>query len=102
MILSVIRWVIIFILLLITLTNNIEQRGQIDAYQKRYEILTYQLKNNMYDNDNEIGKRNIYSKIERWNCDLAYRKKMQNNIFVGMFYPNIYDNFEFIELPQGE
>lgn len=37
--------------------------------------------------------------IREWNEDLAYRKAIQRNFWVGIYYPNIYDNLEFIPLP---
>ena len=67
-------------------------------FSQRYESLTYQLKNNLYDNDNEVGKKQLYDEIRQWNEDVAYGKKMQDNIWVGVFYPHIYDEFELIEL----
>lgn len=71
--------------------------SQVAAYQQQYESLTYQLKNNLYDNDNDIGKKALYEEIQEWNTDLAYRKAAQRDFWIGIFYPNIYDQFELIE-----
>ena len=67
-------------------------------FSQRYESLTYQLENNLYDNDNEVGKKQLYDEIRQWNEDVAHGKKMQDDIWVGIFYPHIYDEFEIIEL----
>lgn len=72
--------------------------ADVARYQKRYESLTYQYENNFYDNDNDVGKYELVSQIEHWNTDLAYYKTIQRNFWVGIYYPNIYDQFEFIEL----
>jgi len=32
---------------------------------------------------------------------LAYRKTIQRDFWVGIYYPNVYDQFEFIELNKG-
>ena len=69
------------------------------TWQTQYESLTYQLDNNLYDNDNDLGKKELMNQIQDWNTDLAYRKTIQRNFWVGIYYPNIYDNFEFINLP---
>lgn len=75
-----------------------------DAYatkmEQQYDNLTYQLKNNMYDNDNEYGKKELYNQIQSWNEELAYGKTMQDNFWLGIFYPHVYDRFAFIELPE--
>lgn len=77
---------------------NVGSEGKIAANQRRYESLVYQLENNLYDNDNDLGKKELYDEIRDWNEDLAEGKALQHDIWVGWFYPNIYDNFEFIEL----
>ena len=68
------------------------------GWEKQYESLTYQLENNLYDNDNDIGKKELMDEIREWNEDLAYYKEIQRNFWVGIYHPNIYDNFEFIPL----
>lgn len=91
--------VIIFTIMITTaILNNLGIQGQIAKNEQRYESLVYQLENNLYDNDNDIGKKELYNQIQKWNEDLANGKAMQHDIWVGVFYPNIYDHFEFIEL----
>ena len=72
--------------------------ADVAKYQKKYESLTYQYENNFYNNDNEIGKYELMRQIEAWNTDLAYKKEMKRNFWVGIYWPNIYDDFEFISL----
>lgn len=78
--------------------NNAAPDAKIAEYQAYYDSLVYQYENDIYDNDNDLGKRDLMKDIEAWNTDLAYRKKIQRNYWVGIFYPNIYDDFDFIEL----
>lgn len=77
--------------------DHVMANSQVAAYQQRYESLTYQLENNLYDNDNDIGKKALYQEIQEWNTDLAYRKAAQRDFWIGIFYPNIYDQLEFIK-----
>ena len=78
--------------------KNMLIKGDVEAYKQRYASLVYQLENNLYDNNNDLGKKELYNQIQRWNEDLAKYKTLQNDFWVGAFYPNIYDQFEFIEL----
>lgn len=80
-------------------TSYIGTDASIAKWETQYESLTYQLENNLYDNDNGIGKKELMDEIREWNEDLAYRKAIQRNFWVGIYYPNIYDNLEFIPLP---
>lgn len=88
----------IIISLCIMAHNYIGIDAKVSGYQKRYEALTYQYENNFYDNDNDIGKKELVSEIQCWNSDLAYRKTIQRDFWVGIYYPNVYDQFEFIKL----
>lgn len=71
--------------------------GDIEAYKARYESLTYQYENRLYDNDNDIGKKELMSEIQDWNEDLARYKANQDNFWIGIYIPDVYDQFEFIE-----
>lgn len=83
------------------LTAIIVRHTAVDAYvaenQERYKSLTYQLENDLYDNDNDIGKKDLYDEIREWNEDLAYFQSVQDDFWIGIFYPNVYDQFEFID-----
>ena len=91
-------FVVAAIMLIVLISNNVGPDAKIAKYQARYDSLVYQYENDIYDNDNDLGKRDLMEDIEAWNTDLAYHKQIQRNFWVGIFYPNIYDYFDFIEL----
>lgn len=83
---------------------SIVARSGADAYlasmQEKRSALVYQLENNLYDNDNDLGKKELYSEITEYNCDVAEGKIKQNNIWVRNLYCNVYDELELIEFPE--
>ena len=83
---------------------SIVARAGADAYlasmQEKRSALVYQLENDLYDNDNDLGKKELYSEITEYNCDVAEGKIKQDNIFVYNLYCNVYDELELIEFPE--
>ena len=82
----------------ILIENNISIRGNVPAMRVQYECLVYQYENNLYENDNDVGKKELMKEIQEWNADLANGKTYQRDFWVGIFVPNVYDEFDFIEV----
>lgn len=72
-------------MLIFIITEHVGVDGYIASMHARREILTYQLENDVYDNDNVLGKRDLYEQIRDWNEDLAYRQRVQKDFWVGIF-----------------
>ena len=83
---------------LIILRSQIGLDAKVERYNTRYESLVYQYENDIYENDNDVGKKELMDDIQEWNEDLSYYKEMQYDFWLGIYYPNIYDQFEKIEL----
>ena len=83
---------------------SIVARAGADAYlasmQEKRSALVYQLENDLYDNDNDLGKKELYSEITEYNCDVAKGKTMRNNIWLYNLYADVYDELELIEFPE--
>lgn len=88
----------LFFMLIVGVLVNIGNDGYVASMEQRYNALVYQLENDLYDNDNDLGKKELYDQIRDWNENLARKKKLQRDPWIGMFYPDIYDSLEFIEL----
>lgn len=88
--------VVVASIILVICNTNID--GEIASMEKRYESLVYQYENNVYENDNDLGKKELMDNIQEWNENLARNKSAQDDFWLGIFIPDIYDQFEFIEL----
>lgn len=90
--------VVLAIMSVLGIIANTDTDAYIASMQQKHEMLVYQLENNVYANNNDIGMRELYEDIQEWNEDLAMYKELQDSVWVGMFYANVYDQFEFIPL----
>ena len=99
---TIVSCLAIIISLAILMCNHLGVDGYVSQMNTRYEMLTYQYENDVYENDNDIGKRELITDIQSWNEDLAWYRENQRDLWIGVYIPNIYDQFEFISLDKKE
>lgn len=87
-----------FIAGIVIVDSNAALDAKIAEKEQIRSSLVHQLENDIYENDNDLGKKNLYDQIQDYNSNLAYYKGVQDDFWLGIFYPDIYDQFEFIEL----
>ena len=97
-IIAVIVGIAFVIMLIFVIVNNVGVEAKIEANKQRYDSLVYQAENNLYENDNDLGKKELVNQIQEWNEDLARGKALQDDFWVGIFYADIYDQFDFIPM----
>lgn len=52
-----------------------------------YESLYTQAEGHFYENDNDIGKKELAKEIQEWNEWLAKYEVQKNNVWINCFYP---------------
>lgn len=96
--LLIVNIMVSIIVLAVVIVCNADADGTAASLDAQRESLVYQYENDIYENDNDLGKRELMVEIQTWNSDLAYHKEVQNNFWIGIFIPNIYDRFEPIDI----
>ena len=95
---ATIGWVAVLASIVIIFFSHMGLDAKVEKHNARYESLVYQYENDIYENDNDIGKKELMDDIQEWNEDLSYYKEMQYDFWLGIYCPNIYDQFEKVEL----
>lgn len=67
------------------------------ANTERYEALMYKIESGVCYDDFGLLNKEIIDDIQAWNEDLARYKMLEQDKWIGAFYPNIYSDFDFIE-----
>jgi len=79
--------------------NYIGLEGDIAEYKEHYNTIMFEAENKLYDDDvTTVSRRELVKEIQKWNCDLAEKRANQHNFWIGIYIPDIYDDFEFIPL----
>ena len=100
--LAVLFFIISVVLGVIAISASVGSESYLASMQEKRNALVYQLENDLYDNDNDLGKKELYSEITEYNCDVAKGKIMQDNIWVYNLYADVYDDLELIEFDEEE
>lgn len=101
-VLTVLFFIISAVLGVIAISASVGSESYLASMQEKRNALVYQLENDLYDNDNDLGKKELYSEITEYNCDVAKGKIMQDNIWVYNLYSDVYDDLELIEFDEKE
>lgn len=79
--------------------NHANPAGSLARHEARYDALVYQLENDIYDNDNDLGKKELYDQIMEWNEDVASGQIGSHSFWFGVFYQPIWDDLQKIDFP---
>ena len=85
------------LLLLIIFLNYVNLDAQVAVEQEEYKVLVYKVESNACRDEFGFLNKEIIEEVAEWNKDIVYKKLVQRNFWIGIFYPNIYDQFELID-----
>lgn len=73
----------------------------IDAYvaenYERYAALTYKMESGACRDELGLLSKEVIDEIQEWNEDIKYYQNIQDDFWMGIYYPNIYDQFKTID-----
>jgi len=96
---GVISFIGLIVSVIILAGNYIGLEGDIAEYKEHYNTIMFEAENKLYDDDvTTVSRRELVKEIQKWNCDLAEKRANQHNFWIGIYIPDIYDDFEFIPL----
>lgn len=97
-VISVVLGVVILFMTVAICIGNFGADAKAAKYKERYDSLVCQYENEIYCDDNVVY--DLLTDIREYNEDLAYHQEIQDDFWIGVFYPNIFDQFELIELDE--
>ena len=93
----VISCILLLIMIFILICQHSSSNAILQQNKERYNALTYKVESGACRDEFGLLSKEIVDEIQEWNEDVVYRKEMQNNFWIGIFYPDIYDGFETID-----
>ena len=94
---TIVSAMVVTLMLIGICEGQITSKANTVKYKETYKALTYKLESGACRDELGLLSKSVIDEIQAWNEDIVSRQKMQNNFWVGIFYPDIYDNFETID-----
>lgn len=88
-------WFLVAGLILLLTQTNITATRQANA--EKYKALTYKLESEACRDQFGLLNKEIIDEVQDWNTDITYYKSMEDNFWMGIYYPDVYGDLGTID-----
>ena len=85
------------IMLIVFACNYIGVNAQVEKNKEQYNAITYKVESGACRDEFGLLNKKVIDEIQDWNENITYYKNLQKDFWVGIFIPNVYDQFETID-----
>ena len=71
--------------------------ARVEQLKENYKTITYKVESGACRDEFGLLNKEVIDEIQSWNKSVIYNQKMQNDFWVGIFYPDVYDQFKTID-----
>lgn len=96
-VISAVSVVILTIMLVVMLSNYCTADSVVAINIERHKALTYKLESGACRDELGLLSKSVIDEIQEWNENVVAYKAKQDSFWVGIFYPNVFDQFETID-----
>lgn len=90
--------IVIAIMGIMIVATHVTANGEKLANEQRYDSLIYKAETESIRDEFGIVNKEYIDEVQAWNEDVIKYKEWQRDFWIGIFIPNIYDDFETIDL----
>ena len=89
--------IVIFIMMCIMPIMYCGLNGTVDQLYERERALTYKVESGACRDELGLLSKEVIDEVQAWNESLIRNKRLQDDIWLGIFVPDIYDQYELID-----
>jgi len=89
--------IITAVLLLIIMVNYVTLDADLEKQRETYKAIVYKIESDACKDEFGLLSKEVLDEVQEWNETIIYRQNAQDNFWVGIFIPNVYDEFELID-----
>lgn len=93
----VVSGIIMAIMIIVFACNYIGVNAQVEKNKEQYNAITYKVESGACRDEFGLLNKEVIDEIQAWNENITYYKNLQKDFWIGIFIPNVYDQFEIID-----
>lgn len=94
---SIISGVVALIMLVCIICSHTNVEANLEQDRETYDALTYKMESTACRDEFGFLSKEVIDEVQEWNKNVRYYQSAQDDFWVGIFYPNVYDEFETID-----
>ena len=76
--------------------------ARVEQLKENYKAITYKVESGACRDEFGLLNKEVIDEIQEWNKDVRFYQNIQDNFWLGIYYPNVFDEFETIDYESFE
>ena len=99
---SILSGLAVMVSLFLIIAEYASINPSLERAREQYKAITYKIESNACRDEFGLLNKEVIDEIQEWNKDVRFYQNIQNNFWLGIYYPNVFDEFETIEYESFE
>ena len=99
---SIISGLAVIISLFIIIGEYTTMDSYLEKTREQYKAITYKIESDTCRDEFGLLNKEVIDEIQEWNKDVRFYQNIQDNFWLGIYYPNVFDEFETIDYESFE
>ena len=101
-IISILSGLAVIISLFLIIGEYTTMDSYLEKSREQYKAITYKIESDTCRDEFGLLNKEVIDEIQEWNKDVVFNQSIQDNFWVGIYLPNVFDEFETIEYESFE
>ena len=76
--------------------------SHLEKTREQYKAITYKIESDACRDEFGLLNKEVIDEIQEWNKDVRFYQNIQDNFWLGIYYPNVFDELETIDYESFE
>ena len=99
---SIISGLAVIISLFLIIGEYTTMDSYLEKTREQYKAITYKIESDSCRDEFGLLNKEVIDEIQEWNKDVRFYQNIQDNFWLGIYYPNVFDEFGTIDYESFE